>query len=647
MRAKRFDRIMAGTAIALVLAISSAANARSETQSAIEAAVPVPEPANVPPPSKDNIGGPATTPAVEAPIDIKSLTGKDLLKAPLAANLSPEDSAMAERLRDLLANRADRFISRKNERQAAEAFYRDRGFAPLWADKGAPSARAMAAIAYLRGVDADGLVPEDYPAPEFRSTDAAALADAELKFTSTLFDYARHAQLGRVHWTRVSNDIYYDRTPPDPAELLAKLASKSDLRETLDNYEPQQPGYKALKAKLADARNQTGDAAPARIGYGSALKTGKVLVEDQRVPQLRKRLGLPDGSDITYDKELEDAVAKFQKEHGLPANGQLTKATIDAMNGPRRDRDGDIIIANMERWRWMPRDLGKTYVMVNIPDFTLKIVRDGAVYWQTKIVAGKPGPTATPITSAAMKYITVNPTWNVPPSIIANEYLPAVRQDPDALKRIGLRMEQNPDGTVRIFQPPGDGNALGRIRFNFPNKFLVYQHDTPDKYLFDRWPRAYSHGCMRVQNPLKYGEMLLSIVLPKEGYTQERLHKMFGSSEINIDFPVTIPVHLTYQTAFVDDAGKLVIRDDVYGRDAELLAQLKDGARKVADIAVERSAPGSGVTKDALRYTVRSDSPFADWFQSVNDRRNDRRPGPAGRYSRQDPVGNFFERLFR
>ena len=194
-------------------------------------------------------------------------------------------------------------------------------------------------------------------------------------------------------------------------------------------------------------------------------------------------------------------------------------------------------------------------------------MRDDQLYWNTRIVVGKPN-LATPIMSATMKFITVNPTWNVPPSIIANEYLPALRSDPDALTRIGLKIEQNRDGTVRIYQPPGDANALGRIRFNFPNKFLVYQHDTPDKHLFAHDKRAYSHGCMRVQDPLMYGEKLLSIVLPKEKYTAERLRRMFGGSEINIDFPVHIPVHLTYQTAYVDDAGKLVIRDDIYGRDA-------------------------------------------------------------------------------
>ena len=148
----------------------------------------------------------------------------------------------------------------------------------------------------------------------------------------------------------------------------------------------------------------------------------------------------------------------------------------------------------------MPRDLGETYVMVNIPDYTLRVMHDGKLVWKTKVVVGQPGK-PTPLLSAEMKFITVNPTWNVPPSIIQNEYLPALQQDPQAMERIGLKVEQNPDGTVRIWQPPGDRNALGRIRFNFPNKFLVYQHDTPDKYLFAHDKRAYSHGCMRVREP--------------------------------------------------------------------------------------------------------------------------------------------------
>jgi len=176
----------------------------------------------------------------------------------------------------------------------------------------------------------------------------------------------------------------------------------------------------------------------------------------------------------------------------------------------------------------------------------------------------------------------------VPPSIVNHEYLPALAQDPQALDRIGLKVSHNPDGTIHIYQPPGDRNALGRIRFNFPNKFLVYQHDTPDKNLFAYDKRAFSHGCMRVQDPQRYAEVLLSLVRPGDDYSLDRIKKMIAAGgETDIQFPTFVPVNLTYQTAFVDDDGKLEFRDDVYGRDKALLAILKGDDRKVADIPVE------------------------------------------------------------
>jgi len=235
----------------------------------------------------------------------------------------------------------------------------------------------------------------------------------------------------------------------------------------------------------------------------------------------------------------------------------------------------------------MPRDLGKTYVIVNLPDYTLRVMHDGKQVWMTKIVVGKLS-TPTPIMSAQMKSITVNPTWNVPQSIADAEYLPLLQQDPTILERMGLRVSYNPDGTIHLSQPPGEQNALGQLRFNFPNKFLVYQHDSNQRYLFAKDKRADSHGCMRVEDPLKYAEVLLSIVRPGEGYTQDRIHRMFGNYEIDIPFPTSIPVHLTYQTAFVDDRGKLEFREDIYGRDQALLAIMKGPEAKVADIPLQR-----------------------------------------------------------
>jgi murein L,D-transpeptidase YcbB/YkuD len=606
MSGRSIDYLLTGTALAVTLMIAGpAAAAPDANDAAIEALVPVPEPANVPPPSIVDIGGPATAavtpkaddvqpPATAVPPSPAPATAAPAAEPAAPAAAPPKEIAarppapldpVAEKLRDLLAGKVDRLLDRKIERKPIEAFYAARNFAPLWSENGAANTRAKAVIARLQQADADGLEPSDYPTPDLAAASTPdALAEAELRLTSSVLTYARHAQIGRVHYSRVSADIVYDLVPPETADVLGKMAEAKDAGEALASYNPPHEGYRLLREKLAEARARTGDSGPARIASGPVLKIG---MQDARVPLLRERLGLAaDGDNTTFDKALSEAVKKFQRGHDLSGTGTLTGATIDALNGPRRGRDTDVIIANMERWRWLPRDLGHAYVMVNIPEYMLKVVNNGSVMWRTRVVVGKPSM-PTPMLSETMKYITVNPTWNVPPSIVQNEYLPALQQDPTALERIGLKVDYNRDGTVHIYQPPGDRNALGRIRFNFPNKFLVYQHDTPDKNLFAHEKRAYSHGCMRVQDPVKYAEVLLSIELPHEGYSEERIRRMFGTGERDISFPKPLPVHLTYQTASVDDAGKLVIREDIYGRDARLLAQLRGEERRFADIAVE------------------------------------------------------------
>ena len=232
---------------------------------------------------------------------------------------------------------------------------------------------------------------------------------------------------------------------------------------------------------------------------------------------------------VTFVRQLKAALARARKtpdadtvilanktkiqraQQGGPSQSEVSSAKVDA------------ILANMERWRWLPREVGTAYVMVNIPDYTLTVVNDGKPVWSTRIVVGQPGKHATPLLAETMKYITFNPTWNVPPSIIRNEYLPALARDPTALARIGLRIGRNSDGSIRIYH-------------------------TPDKYLFSKPVRAYSHGCMRVENPDKYAETLLSISQPEERYTVQRLHSLYGRGERNINLKTPIPVYLTYQT---------------------------------------------------------------------------------------------------
>ncbi len=627
MRTIRFDRLLAGTALGLALALSGPASAQD-----VASGVPMPETANVPPPGIEDLG---PTPATTAPAPAATAAPAATV-APAAAVEAPAvaatEATLNDKVRDAIG-KPDRSGLRRNERTALEGFYKERNYAPFWVSDAAANDKAKAAAAYLAKVDRDGLDPSEYPTLEFKAGDIDALADAEVKMTAAVLTYARHALNGRVAWSRVSADIFYAASPTEMPEVLAKLGAATDVAATLDGFQPQATQYKALKKALADVRahgvkaEEKAETPTIQVPEGKILRPG---MKDERVLAVRKRLDIPSDKDsIVYDAAVSKAVKRFQNDNELGADGNLGTNTVRAMNGvkpvaaAKAGDPVDTIIVNLDRWRWMPRKTGNPYVVVNIPDYRLTLYKDDQVFWSTKIVVGKPG-LPTPLISAEMKFITVNPTWNVPPSIIEKEYLPALQEDPRALDRIGLKIEQAPDGTVRIYQPPGAGNALGRIRFNFPNKFLVYQHDTPDKHLFAKDKRAYSHGCMRVENPLMYGEKLLSLVMPNENYTAARLEKMFGSSEININFPESkfIPVHLTYQTAFVDADGKLQLREDVYGRDQRMIQQLKGSERKVADIAQDRAPNSSakpvrmtpGLYGGSRGYEYGGGGSFFDWM---------------------------------
>jgi murein L,D-transpeptidase YcbB/YkuD len=489
--------------------------------------------------------------------------------APAAAELGP----VAQQLRDLVEGKLSQYVPREADRAGVTAFYKGRNFTPLWVADGKETPRARQATDFLGKVAADGLNPEDYPVPQFTGSDAAKLAANELAMTHSIINYARHASLGRVAFSRVSGAVWFDQKAqtPDAAAVLTKLAETDNVATVLGAFEPQHAAYKALKAQLAAARGNQFSA-----------------IDNNRGPMK-----------ITAPEPAKDTKAKRKGKKGEAlAEDKPASATADT------------IIANMERWRWMPHDLGGTYVMVNIPDYTLKLVQDDKVIWQTKIVVGKPGTHATPLLTETMKFITVNPTWNVPPSIIRNEYLPALAQDPNALARIGLKISHNADGSLRIYQPPGERNALGRIRFNFPNRFLVYQHDTPDKHLFDKTARAFSHGCMRVQNPDMYAEMLLKASQPEDGYTAARVKSMYGTSERTINFKKPIPVYITYQTVFTDEAGHKQARADIYNLDKDIKA-IMHGERRVADVPVARNYNSSSSrpvasTGSSRRYSAYS-----------------------------------------
>ena len=653
-----FDRVLMAVAATFLTVSATSALAQADpartsaAELAIDAAIPRPEPANVPPPTVNDFKPEATASVPDAaktteakttekaaetkPADIVTApaadTGKndtskndsatptpasppaaaaaapatEPAKEPVkaASNVPPADQPVADRLREMLGAKSLRFFDRKAERTAVEKFYIAREFAPLWTQGGTVTESGKGVIARLKDAASDGLNASDYPVPEFAAaTTPDQLADAELKLTASMLDYARQAQSGRMHWSQVSADIQYPEHPIDPSEVLANVTTAKDASAALESYNPPQKLYRELKAKLAQLRGQ-GDGPVIQIAEGPALvfkpatrKQAAVAPEDPRVPQLRAKLGISENAnDARYDAKVAEAVRKFQEGAELKVTGVLDDRTVKALNSPKHDRQIDTVIVNMERWRWLPRQLGapslgNAYVILNIPDYTLKVMQNGAPVWTTKVVTGKPGVHATPLLTETMKFITVNPTWNVPPSIIYNEYLPALQQDPTVLERMGLKLERASDGSIHISQPPGEANALGRIRFNFPNKFLVYQHDTPDKNLFAKEERAFSHGCMRVQNPDQYAATLLNITMPNERYTPDKIRSMYGHSEIDIKFPTPIPVNITYQTAFVDEAGKLQIRKDVYGRDATMLALLKNSRSRDLENVVAHSQP--------------------------------------------------------
>jgi murein L,D-transpeptidase YcbB/YkuD len=636
MRGLRYDRILAGTALALILAAPCTASAQKTaavTAATGEAAVPMPEGGTLPPPTSSDVKG--TTPALapgDLPPDVPAAAEPAAPIDPYAA-LDPADRAIAEKVHDLLNAKVDKIFGIKKERAAVEAFYESRKHALVWLDKGVVTPRAKAVIARLKTADTDGLDVNDYRTPNFEALQTPeALAEAELRLTAVVFTYARHVQAGRFPYARISKDIDLPQQPPEPADVLAKVADAGDAAKALDEFSPPQEAYKKLKAMLAEMRAKTGSAAN-QFEDGPVLKVNKVPMEDARVPLLRVRLDVAgDKTDPRYDAKVAEAVKKFQRTNDLPVTGALDPKTVKELNGPPRDKQIDTIVINMERWRWYPRDLGTpAHVVVNIPEFMLRVFKDGNVAWTTRVVVGQPGSHATPLLHAPMRYITVNPTWNVPPSIVQNEYLPALAQDPTVLQRMGLKVEYNRDGSVHISQPPGDGNALGRLRFNFPNRFLVYQHDTPDKHLFAHESRAYSHGCMRVQDPPKYAEVLLNIVRPHEGWTAERVKKMFGSAEQDIQFPTLIPVNLTYQTAFVDDEGHLQTRRDIYNLDSRMLSAIKT-ERGMVEMAQERPKERpTGSTTAQRRPQPRQLGFFEALFGGGNNNNNAARPTPPNR----------------
>jgi murein L,D-transpeptidase YcbB/YkuD len=513
--------------------------------------------------------------------------------------------ATAGLIYDALTGTGSSVRVRADIRETIAIRYLAQNFRPIWLENGKLSQRGDAVLKVLAAADEDGLEAARYlppslgaftaSAPEF---DPAAMARLDIEITAATLRYARDASGGQFDPRRLS--LYHDVTPAwvAPDKAIKVLAFSPYPADYLKSLHPAHPAYAAMKAALAELRKskaeasaaagtETGDVivgAPAMIAEGPIVKVGK---SDGRIPAVRKRLadlGYPDavnaaGEDDILDADLSVQLRLFQKASGIKVSGLLGPQTVGALNADHTARDEARLLDNIERLRWLPKDLGQRHVFVNQAAFEVRVMDKGSEVWKSRVIVGKP-LTQTSVFYDEMETVVFNPSWGVPPSIIANEYLPKLRNDPSYLDRIGFKVVDASGKVVRssnidwwnygskvpfgIQQPPGDDNALGELKFLFPNTHNIYMHDTPTRNLFEKDVRAFSHGCVRVQNPREFAQVIL-------GWDAGKVDANVDSKKSQtVKLPQKVPVYLTYFTAWPDETGKIVYYNDIYGRDKTL-----------------------------------------------------------------------------
>jgi L,D-transpeptidase YcbB len=470
------------------------------------------------------------------------------------------------------------------------AFYTRRAHAPAWADHRRPTKRGFEALALLGTAPQHGFDPEDYgtaalldaaTAIETLERDSPArlgkIAEFDAALTAALLAFGRDVAVGRgtvAYWRS-------QRTAPDYVTALAAAASEGDLDEWLAAMRPPHPEYAALQQALHDLSGQQDKGGWARVP--AMVKPG---ASGPDVAALRRRLAasgqLRDADGDTYDADVEAAVKAFQSLHALPATGVVDKLTLAALNVPLDERMRQVAI-NLQRWRWMPNDLGARHFIVNVPYFHVIAREQGRAVLDSRVIVGAVG-NKTPIFSEEMETVVFSPYWNIPDSIAQGETVPALARDPaylqkqniEILRQAGGRAEPvNPADvawddprvldTIRFRQRPGPGNALGHVKFLFPNPHNVYLHDTPAHNLFERPRRALSHGCVRVEEPLALAKYVLR---DQPEWDETAIRKAMQSGvEKHVRLKEKIPVHLVYFTAWVDAEGGLHFQPDIYGYD--------------------------------------------------------------------------------
>lgn len=512
------------------------------------------------------------------------------------AEAQPTEALPASIYQELLNKEAAVRVT-PEEKTAILDIYRLNGFKPLWTSSEGLDQRGQDVLAVLAKSADEALEPSDYLPPVLGAFtdsptgfkgDVIHLARLDLGLTAMALKYARHISGGRIIPNRLTR--YNDITPEtvNPAAAIKVLAWSPFPLEYLKGLEPTHPAFELFKAELAKKRALVHVTENEAIPLGKRVKPGEA---DDRLALVRhhlERLGYltktsqpakDEAGSPLLDPTMAEALKAFQTEAQVKSWGGLDQATVNALNDRTEERNVAKLIYNIERLRWLPRDLGSKYVFVNQAAYQLQVMEKGQEVWRTKVIIGKP-TTQTVAFHDQMETVVFNPSWGVPPSIIRNEMLPILRRDPSYLDRLGYRVVGRNGQIVRsssvnwsaygkgvpfsIQQPPSDDNALGEIKFLFPNSHSIYFHDTPARSLFARTARAFSHGCVRVENPRLFAETLLGL---SAGEVAKRIDSgRSQSAKVKAD----IKVHITYFTAWPDQNGKIVYYDDVYGRDQRM-----------------------------------------------------------------------------